>query len=53
MTHKTADRAKGRVRGAADAPSGNRSPKNTGRVDQADGSAASNADKVADIQRST
>jgi uncharacterized protein YjbJ (UPF0337 family) len=49
MTDKNIDKAKGRVKEAAGALSGDRRLKNEGRVDQAKGSAKKAVDKVADI----
>jgi uncharacterized protein YjbJ (UPF0337 family) len=48
MTHGNTDKAKGRVKEAAGALTGNRHLKNQGRVDQAKGSAKRSANKVAD-----
>ena len=48
MTHKTIDKAKGRVKEAAGALTGNRRLKNDGRVDQARGSAKNAVDMVTD-----
>jgi uncharacterized protein YjbJ (UPF0337 family) len=48
MTHKNIDKAKGRVKGAAGAVSGDRHIKNEGRIDQAKGSAKNAVDKVGD-----
>jgi uncharacterized protein YjbJ (UPF0337 family) len=47
MTGKNVDKAKGRVKEAAGAFTGNRRLKNEGRVDQAKGSAKNAVDKVA------
>ena len=47
MTGKNVDKAKGRVKEAAGAVTGNRRLKNEGRVDQAKGSAKNAVDKVA------
>jgi uncharacterized protein YjbJ (UPF0337 family) len=47
MTGKNVDKAKGRVKEAAGALTGNRRLKNEGRVDQAKGSAKNAVDKVA------
>lgn len=47
MTGKNVDKAKGRVKEAAGALTGNRRLKNEGRVDQAKGSARNAVDKVA------
>lgn len=49
MTGKNADKAKGRVKEAAGALTGNRRLKNEGRVDQAKGSAKNAVDKVAGV----
>ncbi|MGB0093528.1 MAG: CsbD family protein [Solirubrobacteraceae bacterium] len=46
MTNKNTDKAKGRVKEAAGALTGNRHLKNEGRVDQAKGSAKKAVDKV-------
>jgi uncharacterized protein YjbJ (UPF0337 family) len=46
MTNKNTDKAKGRVKEAAGALTGDRHLKNEGRVDQAKGSAKNAADKV-------
>jgi uncharacterized protein YjbJ (UPF0337 family) len=46
MTNKNIDKAKGRVKEAAGALTGNRHLKNEGRVDQAKGSAKKAVDKV-------
>jgi uncharacterized protein YjbJ (UPF0337 family) len=48
MTDKNIDKAKGRVKEAAGALTGDRHLKNKGRVDQAKGSAKNAVDKVAD-----
>jgi uncharacterized protein YjbJ (UPF0337 family) len=48
MTDKNIDKAKGRLKEAAGALSGDRRLKNEGRVDQAKGSAKKAVDKVAD-----
>ncbi len=48
MTDKNIDKAKGRVKEAAGALSGDKSLKNRGRADQAKGSAKNAVDKVAD-----
>jgi uncharacterized protein YjbJ (UPF0337 family) len=48
MTDKNIDKAKGRVKEAAGALSGDRRLKNEGRVDQAKGSAKKAVDKIAD-----
>ena len=48
MTNKHIDKAKGRVKEAAGALTGNRRLKNEGRVDHAKGSAKTAVDKVAD-----
>jgi uncharacterized protein YjbJ (UPF0337 family) len=48
MTHKNIDKAKGRVKEAAGALTGNRRLKNEGRVDEAKGSAKSAVDMVTD-----
>jgi uncharacterized protein YjbJ (UPF0337 family) len=48
MTDKTADKAKGRVKEAAGALTGDKSLKNEGRVDQAKGKVKDAVDKVAD-----
>jgi uncharacterized protein YjbJ (UPF0337 family) len=48
MTNKNIDKAKGRVKEAAGALTGNRRLKNEGRVDHAKGSAKNTVDKVAD-----
>jgi uncharacterized protein YjbJ (UPF0337 family) len=48
MTNKNIDKAKGRVKEAAGALTGNRRLKNEGRVDHAKGSAKNAVDKVAD-----
>jgi uncharacterized protein YjbJ (UPF0337 family) len=48
MTDKTADKAKGRVKEAAGALSGDKSLKNEGRADQAKGKVKDTVDKVAD-----
>jgi uncharacterized protein YjbJ (UPF0337 family) len=48
MTNKNIDKAKGRVKGAAGALTGDRHLKNTGRVDQAKGSAKNAVEKVGD-----
>lgn len=47
MTDKHVDKAKGRVKEAAGALTGDRRLKNEGRVDQAKGSAKNAVDKVA------
>jgi uncharacterized protein YjbJ (UPF0337 family) len=47
MTNKTTDKAKGRVKEAAGALTGNRRLKNEGRADHAKGSAKNAVDKVA------
>jgi uncharacterized protein YjbJ (UPF0337 family) len=49
MTGKNVDKAKGRVKEAAGALTGNRRLKNEGRVDQAKGSAKNAVDKVAGV----
>ena len=46
MTHGNIDKAKGRVKEAAGALTGDRHLKNKGRVDQAKGSAKKAVDKV-------
>ncbi len=46
MTNKNTDKAKGQVKEAAGALTGNRHLKNEGRVDQAKGSAKKAVDKV-------
>ena len=46
MTHKNVDKAKGRVKEAAGALTGNRRLKNKGRVDQAKGAAKSAVEMV-------
>jgi uncharacterized protein YjbJ (UPF0337 family) len=48
MTHKNIDKAKGRVKEAAGALTGNRRLKKEGRVDQAKGSAKNAVDMVTD-----
>ena len=48
MTNKNIDKAKGRVKEAAGALTGNRRLKNEGRIDHAQGSAKNAVDKVAD-----
>jgi len=48
MTDKNVDKAKGRVKEAAGALTGDRSLKNKGRVDQAKGSVKGAVDNVAD-----
>jgi uncharacterized protein YjbJ (UPF0337 family) len=48
MTDKHVDKAKGRVKEAAGALSGERSLKNKGRADQAKGSVKNAVDKAAD-----
>jgi uncharacterized protein YjbJ (UPF0337 family) len=48
MTDKNTDKAKGRVKEAAGALTGNRRLKNEGRADHAKGSAKNAVDKVAD-----
>jgi uncharacterized protein YjbJ (UPF0337 family) len=48
MTNKKTDKAKGRVKEAAGALTGNRRLKNEGRADHAKGSAKNAVDKVAD-----
>jgi uncharacterized protein YjbJ (UPF0337 family) len=48
MTNKNIDKAKGRVKEAAGALSGDKGLKNEGRADQAKGSAKKTVDKVAD-----
>jgi uncharacterized protein YjbJ (UPF0337 family) len=48
MTDKNIDKAKGRVKQAAGALSGDRHLKNEGRVEEAKGSAKKTVDKVAD-----
>jgi uncharacterized protein YjbJ (UPF0337 family) len=48
MTSKNTDKAKGRVKEAAGALTGNRRLKNEGRADHAKGSAKNAVDKVAD-----
>jgi uncharacterized protein YjbJ (UPF0337 family) len=47
MTNKSIDKAKGRVKEAAGALTGNRRLKNEGRADHAKGSAKNAVDKVA------
>jgi uncharacterized protein YjbJ (UPF0337 family) len=47
MTNKNIDKAKGRVKEAAGAVSGDRRLKNEGRIDQAKGSAKNAVDKLA------
>jgi uncharacterized protein YjbJ (UPF0337 family) len=47
MTNKNTDKAKGRVKEAAGALTGNRRLKNEGRADHAKGSAKNAVDKVA------
>jgi uncharacterized protein YjbJ (UPF0337 family) len=47
MTDKNIDKAKGRVKQAAGALSGDRHLKNEGRVEEAKGSAKNTVDKVA------
>lgn len=49
MTNKNVDKAKGRVKEAAGALTGNRRLKNEGRADHAKGSAKNAVDKVADM----
>jgi uncharacterized protein YjbJ (UPF0337 family) len=49
MTDKNIDKAKGRVKEAAGALTGNRRMKNEGRGDQAKSSVKNAVDKVADI----
>jgi uncharacterized protein YjbJ (UPF0337 family) len=49
MTDKNIDKAKGRVKEAAGALTGNRRMKNEGRSDQAKSSVKNAVDKVADI----
>jgi uncharacterized protein YjbJ (UPF0337 family) len=49
MTDKNIDKAKGRVKHAAGALSGDKHLKNEGRVEEAKGSAKKTVDKVADI----
>jgi uncharacterized protein YjbJ (UPF0337 family) len=48
MTNKNVDKAKGRVKEAAGAPTGDRQLKNEGRTDHAKGSAKNAVDTVAD-----
>ena len=48
MTNKNIDKAKGHVKEAAGALTGNRRLKNEGRVDHAKGSAKNAVDKAAD-----
>jgi uncharacterized protein YjbJ (UPF0337 family) len=48
MTNKNIDKAKGRVKQAAGALSGDRHLKNEGRVEEAKGSAKKTVDRVAD-----
>jgi uncharacterized protein YjbJ (UPF0337 family) len=48
MSNKNIDKAKGRVKEAAGALTGNRRLKNEGRADHAKGSAKNTVDKVAD-----
>ena len=48
MTNKNIDKAKGRVKEATGALTGDRQLKNEGRVDHAKGSAKNAVDKVAD-----
>jgi uncharacterized protein YjbJ (UPF0337 family) len=48
MTHGNIDKAKGRVKEAAGALTGDRQLKNKGRVDQAKGSAKKTVDKIGD-----
>jgi uncharacterized protein YjbJ (UPF0337 family) len=48
MTNKKIDKAKGRVKEAAGALTGDRHLKNKGRVDQAKGSAKNAVDKAGD-----
>jgi uncharacterized protein YjbJ (UPF0337 family) len=48
MTDKNIDKAKGRVKEAVGAVTGDRHLKNEGRADQAKGSAKNAVDKVAD-----
>jgi uncharacterized protein YjbJ (UPF0337 family) len=48
MTNKNTDKAKGRVKEAAGALTGNRRLKDEGRADHAKGSAKNAVDKVAD-----
>ncbi len=48
MTNKNTDKAKGRVKEAAGALTGDRHLKNEGRADQAKGSAKKAVDKVVD-----
>jgi uncharacterized protein YjbJ (UPF0337 family) len=48
MTDKNIDKAKGRVKQAAGALSGDKGLKNEGRVEEAKGSAKNTVDKVAD-----
>jgi uncharacterized protein YjbJ (UPF0337 family) len=48
MTNKNTDKAKGRVKEAAGALTGNQRLKNEGRADHAKGSAKNAVDKVAD-----
>ncbi len=48
MTNKHVDKAKGRVKEAAGALTGDRHLKNEGRVDQAEGSAKKAVDRVGD-----
>jgi uncharacterized protein YjbJ (UPF0337 family) len=47
MSNKNIDKAKGRVKEAAGALTGNRRLKNEGRIDRAKGSAKNAVDKVA------
>jgi uncharacterized protein YjbJ (UPF0337 family) len=49
MTNKNIDTAKGRVKEAAGALTGDTHLKNEGRVDQAKGSAKKAVDKIGDI----
>jgi uncharacterized protein YjbJ (UPF0337 family) len=49
MTDKNIDKAKGRVKQAAGALSGDKRLKNEGRADEAKGSAKDTVEKVADI----
>ncbi len=51
MTHKNVDKAKGRVKEAAGALTGDKSLKNKGRADQAKGSVKGAVDNIADKLR--
>ena len=51
MTDKSVDKAKGRVKQAAGALSGDKRLKNEGRVEEAKGSAKNTVDRVADTLR--